>query len=475
MNRPSQQAGIAGRDFCATLLAGGEGAVVDALGRASMDEIRTWAGQGRAALLAAGLTRFEPVLVSIAGNAGDVAAILGVISAGGVAVPVHVKAHARTQDNARALSRARFHLHLDRSDSGAVPRLETLCDTPPPPRKLLQGAGMITFTSGSTGQPKGVVLSLARMTAKFNAIGQSLDMPQGARVALPLQLIFSFGQWVAFLTLLRGGTVHMAERFDAAETAVAMADGRLDYLAAVPTMLRMLPNDAATPRRFTILTGGETVDSELRARLFSAWPGVEIFSIYGLTESGTCDLFYRDRAGLGARDTMGFPAPGIAARLDPATGELQLRTPFAMLGYLDMPEETAATLPDGWLRTGDLAEPLPDGAFRFTGRLKELINRGGNKVSPLEVESLFAAHPAVKAVLATGVADARLGEAIHLLVVPHAGEAPTPEALRDWAKGQTDRFKLPDRIHLGAELPLGQTGKADRSALRALIEAGATP
>ncbi len=287
--------------------------------------------------------------------------------------------------------------------------------------------------------------------------------------------IFSFGQWVAFLTLARGGTVHLAERFDPAAVAASLGRGGVDYLAAVPTMLRLLPDERNPGVGATILTGGEPVTAQLRRTLLERWPAARIASIYGLTETGTCDLFHFDGGGVdggeaGTADTLGHPSPGVEVATDAGTGELMIRTPYAMLGYLDMPDETARTLAGGWLRTGDVARVEPDGSVTLVGRLKELINRGGNKVSPLEVERLFAGHPDVAAALATGVRDARLGEAIHLLVVPRPGATADAEALKAWAGERTERFKLPDAIHFADELPLGRTGKADRALLRRSLE-----
>lgn len=329
---------------------------------------------------------------------------------------------------------------------------------------------MITFTSGSTGLPKGVVLARDRITAKLNAIQQVLAMPRGAVTLTPLQLIFSFGQWVTFLTLARGGTVHLAERFEPGAAADALSRGEFDYLAAVPTMLRMLPGGRTPDTAFTILTGGEPVPAQLRRQILDDWRSARIASIYGLTETGTCDLFHFDSHGADAADTMGSPSPGVEVRTDPSTGELLIRTPYCMLGYLDMPGETERTLAGGWLRTGDVARIDDDGTVALVGRLKELINRGGNKVAPLEIERLFGEHPDVDAALATGVRDERLGEAIHLLVVQRRGAGLTAAGLREWARGRIDRFKLPDHVHFAPELPLGRTGKADRALLRRTLE-----
>jgi len=150
-------------------------------------------------------------------------------------------------------------------------------------------------------------------------------------------------------------------------------------------------------------------------------------------------------------------------------GELAIKTPFIMAGYLDEPALTAAAFRDGYFRTGDLAERTAEGRVRLVGRAKELIHRAGNKVSPLEVERIFEEHPGVAEALATGLPDARLGEAIHLLIVPAAGASPKPEELRAWAGERLDRYKLPDAIHLGTAIPLGRTGKADRAALRVAL------
>jgi acyl-CoA synthetase (AMP-forming)/AMP-acid ligase II len=453
-------------DFWSELIQAREGAVVDASGHHGIAALQRWAENAADALTRAGLTPAEPVLVPASNEARDLAAIFAVVLAGGVAVPVHRRAHAETLAQILAATGARFRL-----TTGERPELAA-SGPAPAPRPLLDGAAMITFTSGSTGRPKGVVLARRRIAAKLRAIQQVLEMPRGAVTLSPLQLIFSFGQWVAFLTLARGGTVHLADRFDPRAIAETLARGGVDYLAAVPTMLRLLLDEQRCLHALTVLTGGEPATSDLRRKLLARWPATRIASIYGLTETGTCDLFQIDAPGSEAPESMGHPSPSVEVATDPVTGELMIRTPFAMLGYLDMPDETARTLAGGWLRTGDVARIEPYGSVTLVGRLKELINRGGNKISPLEVERLFAAHPDVQSALATGVRDERLGEAVHLLIVPRVGGALDEGVLKGWARGRIERFKLPDRIHFGQELPLGSTGKADRGQLRRLLESG---
>ena len=146
-----------------------------------------------------------------------------------------------------------------------------------------------------------------------------------------------------------------------------------------------------------------------------------------------------------------------------------------MQGYLDDPALTAAAFSAGFLGTGDLARRRADGRVELVGRIKEIVSRGGNKIAPAEIENLFASHPDVIGALCTGVPDERLGEALHVLLVPRPGSTLTADALRRWAAERLERYKLPDGIHLADALPLGPTGKADRGALaRRIVQAGAT-
>lgn len=452
-------------DLHAAFMAAPGGGVVDDLGPVPMADLQEMAEVGANRLRTVDIRRNEPVLVPILGRAEDVAGIMAVIGAGGTAVPFSVKSHSDVQAHLTAATGARFRFR-DPGNTRTLPRIDTISADVPPLRPLLDGAAMITFTSGSTGLPKGVVLDRARISSKYAAICDAIALDGQPVAAVPLQLQFSFGQWATFLPLCLGGTVHMTSRFSRDSIEALLAKGQLTHLAAVPTMLRMLMDGPVRDGPLTILTGGEAVSQSLRQKLFDRFPAATLHSIYGLTETGTCDLFRTDRADSAAPDGLGFPTKGIEVRSDPDTSELLIRSPFCMKGYLDSPEATAATLKGGWLHTGDMAEVAADGSVVLKGRIKELINRGGNKVSPPEVESVFAGHPGVKAVLATGVPDARIGEAIHLLVVSHEDPPPKAEDLIDWAKGRTDRFKLPDVIHFGDALPLGNTGKADRAALR---------
>ena len=433
----------------------------------------TYAGLDRCAaeiaraLAGRGIGADEPVAVRVGNRALDLAGFLGIWRAGGVAVPIHRATPARVTAELLQRSDARLLVEV-----GEV-LLPDPSRGPPPPRPLLTGAALVIFTSGTTGTPKGVVLTHEAFTGKLATIDSVFPFAADTRTLLLLQLTFSFGQWVSLLTLHRGGTLVLHERFEAERALAALAEERIDRLGIVPTMMRaLLPAlpEAAIARdgvHRLFMAGGETMTAGLSRAWRAALPSAALADIYGLTETSTCDFFLPPGDQDRFPGTIGTPMPRVEFAIH--DGELAIKTPFIMAGYLDQPELTAAAFRDGYFRTGDLAETTPEGRVRLVGRAKELIHRAGNKVSPLEVERVFLEHPEVREALATGLPDARLGEAVHLLIVPAPGASPKPEELRAWASQRLERYKLPDAIHFGAAIPLGRTGKADRGALRAAL------
>ncbi len=419
----------------------------------------------------------EPVIVQVSNRACDLAAFLATWRAGGVVVPAHRAMPPAVLDQLVAATGARAVV-----DAAAPAPVRWLAEQSAAARPLLADAAFVIFTSGSTGQPKGVVLSHDAFAQKLAAIDSWLGFDRATRLLLVLQITFSFGIWNALLTLLRGGLLVLEEKFEPATTAAALRDHAITVTALVPTMLRALAGRFDQPLARSvrqILTGGEPLNSGLTAPVATLFPGAELLDIYGLTETSTCDLLLDSTDP--TRPGLGQPTTGVACRIaDPtgadvaegAVGELLLHTRFAMRGYLDDPVQTAAARHGEWLRTGDLARRDTDGRIRLAGRAKELISRGANKISPLEIEQAMQRHPDVAAALATGVPDALMGERIHLLVLPRPGATLDDAALRAWAADHLERFKRPDAIHIGSELPVGRTGKADRGALRALIETG---
>jgi acyl-CoA synthetase (AMP-forming)/AMP-acid ligase II len=418
-----------------------------------------------------GLHADEPVLVAVASTPHDIAAFLGVWTADGVVVPVARNAPAAVTEATRATTGARFVV------TGA--NVERLADRAPRPRPLLAGAAIIIFTSGSTGAPKGVVLGHAGFAANLAEIDSALGFSPETRALLVLQITFVFGIWVTLLTLMKGGGVFMAQRFDPAAVMADIGERQITDAAFVPTMLRRLvAADTAPGRLKRVHTGGEPFSSALGQRLQKIFPEAEIIDIYGLTETASSDFFVFTKRGAAFTGGIGRISKSERFRIADAEGnevpagqpgELQIRTPFIMNGYLDAPELTRAACCGEYFRTGDLARVGPDGTVELVGRAKDLILRAGAKISPLELDGLIAQHPAVAAALTVGVNDAIVGERIHVLVVPQASQTVDEPELRAWIAQRVERYKRPDVYHSGNELPTGRTGKVDRDALRRSI------
>ncbi len=434
-----------------------------------------------AALRERGLLRDEPVLLAVSNRARDIAGFFGIWKAGGVVVPIHRSSlEADAQDIARRVG-SRFAVTL-RPDLPAPPPFGPQSISPlnqtPPERPLLAGAAAIGFTSGTTGQPKGVVLGHEPYVRKLDQLQALLVFKPGDGALMPLNLTFIFGQWVTFLTLAQGGTVHLVDRFTPEGFLKSLETTGATHTGMVPTMLRMLmpvlestgTGFAGTSFAGTVMLGGEVTPPPLAERISALWPQARFWDMFGLSETGSCDLILPPEDFMALARTVGRPGDGIAVKTAPENGELLIKTPCRMLGYLDAPDLTAAAFTgDGYFRTGDLATIHPDGTVELIGRAKELINRAGIKVSPLEVERALMTHPGVAAALATGLPHELLGESLHVMLVPKPDTAIDPDDVKAFARTVLPGPKRPDRYFIGETLPTGRTGKADRGALKKML------
>ena len=436
----------------------------------------------REALACAALRLGEPVHVRVSNQPVDLAAYVGVWLAGGVVVPVHRTSPHAAVGQMAAKTRARFEWDVTLREIGQAP---------PPERSVLNDAALVVFTSGSSGLPKGAVLSHRAFAGKLAAIQSLLGFAEGERTMLVLNITFSFGIWVALLTLLQGGVLLARERFSAGGFLRELADEQTNRVAVVPTMMRSLILELAPIRleaeRRTlagvgalrqVLIGGETLGQGLGATVRGLFAPAQLIDIYGLTETSTCDFFLMPADVERYAGCIGRPSPGVRYRIvaDSGTpvapgeiGELEIAGPYLMSGYLDQP--TLQPIREGWLATGDLVREREAGVLEIAGRKKELIYRGGNKIAPQEIEFACSAHPKVAAALAVGRPDARLGERIHTLIVPRARDL-SPAELRTFLRERLEKWKQPDVLYFATELPAGRTGKADRGRFAAMLAEG---
>lgn len=434
----------------------------------------------------AGLARDEPLHLRVSNHALDLVALLGAWLAGAVVVPVHRSSPALAAAQIASRTLARFEW-----DALAATPLKRLASDAPPPREILEGSALVVFTSGSSGAPKGAVLSHRALAGKLVAIQSRLGFGENERTMLVLNITFSFGIWVALLTLLHGGRLVPVEKFVPEAFLERLRAEAITRVGVVPTMMRALILDqpaealarsgralAAAGSLRSVMIGGESLGKGLGDTLRELVAPADLIDIYGLTETSTCDFFLMPQDATRYAGCIGRPSPGVRFRIrgddggavaQGAVGELCIASPFLMNGYLGQPELNPIDA-EGWLATGDLARERDPGVLEIAGRKKELIVRGGNKIAPQEIEFACSAHPKVAAALAVGRPDARLGQRIHALVVPRDPSLSVTE-LRAFLRERLDKFKQPDVFYFARELPAGRTGKADRGRFAAMLEA----
>lgn len=441
-------------------------------------------------LIKAGLAAYEIVHVKVSNQAMDIAALLGVWLANGVAAPIHRDAARTTHSRIHEKTRARFEVDIG-PPATAESWIRAIGDLPPPPRPLLEGAALVIFTSGSTGEPKGVVISHRAFHGKIREIDRLLRFQADDTTLLVLNIAFSFGLWIALLTLLKGGRIVMLGKFDARSLLGILDEERITRVGMVPTMIRsFLTNPSLTDLVHTvgdsgalrqIVVGGEALGHDLARNIAARFPNTELVDVYGSTETSTSDFmaFPTDRAL--SPSCIGQPSGGVRFMIRDAAGkpvpagqpgELLIQSPYLMSGYLADSTLTQAAFLNGWFRTGDLARQIDDTRVELVGRIKELINRGGNKIAPSEIETVLCRHDNIAQVIITGLPDAMLGERIHAGIVPKTDAPLGRDDLTRFLSDTLEKFKLPDYFYVIPEIPNNGNGKVDRKRFGEMIRCG---
>ena len=324
---------------------------------------------------------------------------------------------------------------------------------------------MIGYTSGTTGRPKGAVLSHANVLAGARSVVVAWRWSPDDRLALALPLFHAHGLAVGVHgTLVAGASAEVLERFEVDAVLDAVEAGAT-LLFGVPTMWVRL---AASPRAAALrglrlcVSGSAPLSPAAFARVREV-SGQEVVERYGMTE--TVMLTSNPLDGERRAGTVGFPLPGVTVRLA-EDGEVLVRGPAVFAGYLGQPAGSSFT-EDRSFRTGDVGEWDDDGYLRIVGRAKELIITGGFNVYPREVEDVLLAHPAVAEASVVGLPSDEWGEEVVAVVVV-VGDA-APDALRAWCRERLAHFKCPRQVRVVGSLPRNAMGKVDRAALVASL------
>jgi long-chain acyl-CoA synthetase len=393
-----------------------------------------------------------------------VVAVLGGLAAGATVVPLDVLL--KDEERAAIVADLGPALLVEAAIGGDL--MEQMLPGAPPDAAA---AALVLYTSGSTGRPKGSLLSHAAVEfANRSWAGPVMGLRPDDVVLAALPLAHSFGLNGALLApLLTGATVRLVERFVPEIVADVLARDGVTVLPAVATMFRRLldlPGFTGAPALRLGVSGAAPCPWDL-AEAWRARTGVRIVRGYGMTELFR-PLSYLADDPADHPDCVGRPVPGVEVRVvddeggaTPAgeVGELLIRTPAAMDGYLGSPDETRAVLRDGWFHTGDLARLTADGYVAIAGRKRERILRGGYSVFPAEVEAVLLAHPAVAEAAVVAMPHAELGEEVAAFVALRRDASATVEQLIAWCRERLAGFKYPRRLTILDALPRSATGK----------------
>jgi acyl-CoA synthetase (AMP-forming)/AMP-acid ligase II len=357
----------------------------------------------------------------------------------------------------------------------------------PPDSLDIQAPSFIIYTSGTTGRAKGVLLSVHSMLWVVAACWAPISgLSENDSVLSPLPLFHSYALNLSVLGILAtGASEYIMEKYSTSDAVRLLKSGEFTVFPGVPTMFHyfleatkdqpglVLPNLRLSMSAGAIMPA--TLNREFEGRF-----GIKLLDGYGITETSTM-VTMNWPVGTRVMGSCGLPLPGLAVRIiSPATGEdvpfgdegeLIVRGPNLMSGYHNKPEETASALRKGWYHTGDLARSDRDGYLTITGRLKELIIRGGQNIAPAEIEEAVNILDDVVDNAVVGVPHAHLGEVPALFVVAREGSSLAEEQILDHCRGRLSSYKVPFSVHFVTEIPRTGSGKIIRFKLRETLVA----
>lgn len=466
------------------------------------------------AFKAAGIQRGDRISIWAPNAMQWVAATLGLQSVGAVVCPINTRY--KGMEAAYILNRSRARMLLTFSSflgvdyraliaKESTPHLEQiLClDDDSWTSFLESGRGLLTraevvasaeadgganvsdilFTSGTTGNPKGVMTTHRQNVDVYDSYTTLMNWTENDRLLAINPFFHSFGYKAGwFCALKQGGSAHVVPVFDADNAVDRIERERITMMAGPPTIFTSILAVDRKGRDLTSLRGALTGATIVPVALIGAMKhdlGIKrVCTAYGLTETcGTVSMCRPEDTDETVANTSGRAIPGVEVRaLDADGNEVPSGTPGrimvrgidVMLGYFDDPEATAKAIDkDGWLDTGDIGTLTPEGNIAITDRAKDVFIVGGFNVYPAEVEQMFMKHPAIAEVAVIGVPDERMGEVGAAYIVTR-GVNLSEDDLVAWARGNMANFKVPRRVHFVDALPRNASGKVEKFKLRDL-------
>jgi HIP---CoA ligase len=440
-----------------------------------VDRVRCAAG----AFADLGVEKGDRLAVWAPNSAEWIIAAFGLLTAGGVLVPVNTRFKPEeagdiiTRSAVKAVLVQKGFLGQDFTAPAGIPVIDLKSDflsSGSPFERAVSGTDIsdIIFTSGTTGRPKGAMMNHRQTLRMYEEWATLADLRHGDRYLMINPYFHTFGLKAGLITsFLRGATMLPVAVFDVDAVVNLIERERITMLPGPPTLYHSLLTVRDKAKLSTLragVTGAADIPVELVRRIHRELPFQTLMTGYGLTEAGNVTLSRPGDSFENVATTAGLPCEGVEVRIAD-DGEVLVRGYGVMQGYFDEPEATAQAIDsDGWLHTGDLGNFDESGRLRIDGRKKDMFIVGGFNAYPAEIEGFMLEHPAVAQVAVVGVPDERLGQVGKAFVVPKTQVS--EQHLIAWCRQRMAGFKAPRYIAFLDQLPLNATGKVMKDQLR---------
>jgi len=441
----------------------------------AVDRIRCAAG----AFADFGIEKGDRVAVWAPNSAEWIIAAFGLLTAGGVLVPVNTRfkidegGDIISRSRAKAVLVQKGFLAQDYTAPAGIPVIDLKSDflaSGAPFERAVEGTDVadIIFTSGTTGRPKGAMMNHQQTLRMYDEWATLADLREGDRYLQINPYFHTFGLKAGLITsFLRGATMLPVAVFDIDTVVNLIERERITMLPGPPTLYHSLLTVRDKDKLSTLraaVTGAADIPVELVRRIHDELPFQTLMTGYGLTEAGNVTLSRPGDSFEDVATTAGLPCDGVEVHIAD-DGEVLVRGYGVMQGYFDDPAATAQAIDaEGWLHTGDLGTLDAAGRLRIDGRKKDMFIVGGFNAYPAEIEGFLLEHPAVAQAAVIGVPDQRLGQVGKAFVVPKSPVS--EEDLIAWCRERMAGFKAPRSIEFLDELPLNATGKVMKDQLR---------